>query len=56
MGDVSYLCYVPSIVGLRLIPNGREAGVPRLSGRESTLSVEAVEIETKEPVGNGAQS
>jgi len=21
MGDVSYLCYVPSIVGLRLIPN-----------------------------------
>ncbi len=22
MGDVSYLCYVPSIVGLRLIPNG----------------------------------
>ncbi len=34
----------------------REAGVPRLSGRESTLSVEAVEIETKEPVGNGAQS
>ncbi len=24
MGDVSYLCYVPSIVGLRLIPNDND--------------------------------